>query len=208
MRGFSHLRICTVAYPSFPPLRNGGNFIEDAESAKYNRKNNIKIFRFLFFELSWNLSKIEVMTSQNDTKMTITRKIKIVKTWKLVFPSIQPILDYSCKFEKWILRIWAKKFSIFFCGGIALPASPHQTFLLPHHPTPHVFGLRNGIQTGTPFSEFCLNFRTPAMERKIVPQARNFLGIFFDNCPWTEPPLKFNFSPDLTDFKIKIQQFC
>ena len=37
--------------------------------------------------------------------MTITRKIKIGKIWNLVFLSIQPIPDLSCKFE----HLWKKK---------------------------------------------------------------------------------------------------
>ena len=40
------------------------------------------------------------MTSLNDTKNTITRKIKIGKIWYMVFLSIQPIADLSCEFEK------------------------------------------------------------------------------------------------------------
>ena len=41
-----------------------------------------------------------VMTSQNDTKLTITRKIKIGKIFNLVFLSIRLIADLSCKFQK------------------------------------------------------------------------------------------------------------
>ena len=94
---------------------------------------------FYFSSYRKILSKIEVMTSQNDTKMTITRKIKIVKTWKLVFPSIQPILDYSCKFEKWILRIWAKKFSIFFLRGHCPPCIPPPNLSAPPPSHPACF---------------------------------------------------------------------
>ena len=36
---------------------------------------------------------------KNDTKMTITRKIKIGKIWKLIFLSIEPISDLPCKFQ-------------------------------------------------------------------------------------------------------------
>ena len=50
---------------TLPPLRSGRNFMKGAECAEYNGKNNKKILRFLFFELS---SKIVMMTSQ---KMTL-----------------------------------------------------------------------------------------------------------------------------------------
>ena len=40
----------------------------------------------------------------NDTKMTITRKIKIAKIWKLVSLSIQPISDLPCKFLKFLKK--------------------------------------------------------------------------------------------------------
>ena len=40
--------------------------------------------------------------------MTITRKIKIRKFWKLVFLSIRPIADLSCKFEKLIKKLILK----------------------------------------------------------------------------------------------------
>ena len=59
------------------------------------RKNNKKILRFLFFELS---SKIGVIFfHKNDTKMIIIRKINIGKIWNLVFLPIQPIADLSSK---------------------------------------------------------------------------------------------------------------
>ena len=47
------------------------------------------------------------------TKKAITRKIKI---GNLVFPSIQPILDLSCKFEKYI-HIFKILNNIFFSQG-------------------------------------------------------------------------------------------
>ena len=86
--GFSLLRICTSPPPplSFDPV-----FMDDGECAVWYGKNYEKILQFIFFEL-W--VKIWVNWS---TKVTITRKIKI---GNLVFLSIQPILDLSCKFEK------------------------------------------------------------------------------------------------------------
>ena len=47
-----------------------------AQCSESNGNDNKKNFRFLFFELS---SKIGVIFSKNDTKMAITRKIKIGK---------------------------------------------------------------------------------------------------------------------------------
>ena len=60
-----------------PPLTFDQPFMDDGECGVQYGKNNEKILRLIFFELS---SKIGVMTSQkNDTKITITRKIKIGK---------------------------------------------------------------------------------------------------------------------------------
>ena len=43
---------------------------------------------------------------KNDTKMTITRKIKIGEFWNLVLLSIQPIADLSSKFKKLKKKNW------------------------------------------------------------------------------------------------------
>ena len=59
-----------------PPLSFDPVFMDDGECAVQYGRNNEKNFRFIFFELS---SKIGVIFQKNDTKMVITRKIKIVE---------------------------------------------------------------------------------------------------------------------------------
>ena len=51
--------------PQFIPV-----FMDDGKCAELQEKNNKKVLRFMK-----NLSKIGVMTSQNDQKMTIAQKI-------------------------------------------------------------------------------------------------------------------------------------
>ena len=51
-----------------PPQRSGGNFMTDAECAEWNGKNNKKILRFLFFELS---RKFFENLGDDVTKMTL-----------------------------------------------------------------------------------------------------------------------------------------
>ena len=102
----SHLRTCK---PPPTPLKSGGlkKWLWKVRSV-LNRTGNIieKILRFSFFELS---SKIGVIFQKNDTKMVITRKIKIVEFWNLVLLSIQPIADIltkkNSKIQKSIFKI-------------------------------------------------------------------------------------------------------
>ena len=61
-------------------------------------KTWIKFFSDFYF--SSNHRKLGWFFQKNDTKMTITRKIKIVKIWKLVLLSSQPISNLPCKFQK------------------------------------------------------------------------------------------------------------
>ena len=71
--------------------------------------------------MSENSSKIWIILSK---KMTKTREIKIGKTRNLVFISIQPIPDLSCKFDQfWKKNDFAvakleKKIWNFFCSNI------------------------------------------------------------------------------------------
>ena len=57
------------------------------------------------------------MTSQDDQKMTKTRKIRIGKIPKFIFLSIQPIPDLSCEFEQsfffWKVIFFFKNICIF-----------------------------------------------------------------------------------------------
>ena len=62
-----------------------------------------------------NASKIGVILI---TKMTITRKIKIAEIGILVFISIQPISDLSCKFEKFREKKCKKNVGFYFAGGL------------------------------------------------------------------------------------------
>ena len=87
--------------------------VNGAQCSESNGNDNKKNFRFLFFELS---SKIGVIFSKNDTKMAITRKIKIGKIWKLVLLSNEPISNLPCKFQK--LKKNIKKFASFFCNYV------------------------------------------------------------------------------------------
>ena len=57
----------------------------------------------MFRVMGENSSKIGNILS---TKMTITRKIRITKIGNVVFLSIQPIPDLSCKFEKNKIKYW------------------------------------------------------------------------------------------------------
>ena len=58
------------------------------ELNRLEKKNNAKILRFLFFELSWKIHrKLGWWRQKNDQKMTITRKIKIGINLKLGFSS-------------------------------------------------------------------------------------------------------------------------
>ena len=89
-----------------PPLRSGENFMKGAECAEQNGKIIKKFSDFYFSsyhrKLGWYFHK-------NDTKMTITRKIKIGENWNLVFLSIQVIANLSSKFQKWIFfLLWTK----------------------------------------------------------------------------------------------------
>ena len=56
--------------------------------------------KFSDFYFSSYHRKLGWFFHKNDTKMTITRKIKIGEFWNLVLLSIQPIADLSSKFEK------------------------------------------------------------------------------------------------------------
>ena len=72
-------------------------------------KNEIIFFAiFIFRVMVENSSKIGVILS---TKMIISRKIKNVKIGNLIFLSIQPIPDLSCKFEKF--QFFFKIFQIY-----------------------------------------------------------------------------------------------
>ena len=57
----------------------------------------------MFRVIGENSSKICNILS---TKMTITQKIRIAKIGNVVFLSIQPIPDLSCKFEKNKIKYW------------------------------------------------------------------------------------------------------
>ena len=63
------------------------------------------IFRFSFFKLSW---KFIDNWGDLSKKITIPRKINI---WNLIFLSIQPIPDLSCKFD----HFWKKKIDFDVC---------------------------------------------------------------------------------------------
>ena len=55
------------------------------------------------------------MTSQNDTTMTISRKMKIGKIWNL-FSFIQPIVVLSCKFD----HFWEFFYLLFWCWIVCM----------------------------------------------------------------------------------------
>ena len=83
--------------------------VYDAQCSESNENVNQKLFQFLFFQLS---SKIGVIFQKNDTKMAITRKIKI---WKLVLLSNEPISNLPCEFQKFKKK---KNFASLFCSYV------------------------------------------------------------------------------------------
>jgi len=86
------------------------------------KKNNKKILRLLFSELSWKIHrKFGWWRHKKDQKMTITQKIKIGKIWNLIFLSVQPIPDLSCEFEHFWHFFWKFFFSDYFYS-----LRPHQ----------------------------------------------------------------------------------
>ena len=94
-------RICRPPAPSVL-IR----FLWMMRSALNRIKNGTQFFPIFIFRVTVKTSsKIRVTTSQNDQKVTITRKIKIGKFWNLIFLSILPISDLLYKFE----LFWKKK---------------------------------------------------------------------------------------------------
>ena len=68
---------------------------------------------FIFRVIAKFHRKLGWWRHKNDQKITLTRKIKIGKIWNLVFRSIQPILNLSCRYylknylnEKYYRKFW------------------------------------------------------------------------------------------------------
>ena len=84
--------------------------MKDTEYAESKEKSYFRFFQFLFFELSWKVHrKLGWWRYISNQKMSITRKIKIIKIWNLICLSIQPIPNLSCKFK----HFWKKQSKIF-----------------------------------------------------------------------------------------------
>ena len=91
---FSHLR----TYTEPPPPSVVVETLWKVRSVLNRTGNIIKKFSDFYFSIYHR--KLGWFFHKNDTKMTITRKIKIGKIWNFVFISTQPIADLSSKFEK------------------------------------------------------------------------------------------------------------
>ena len=85
---------------TLPPLRNDPikKWLHMVRNVLNRTRLWIKFFSDFYF--SSNHRKLGWFFQKNDTKMTITQKIKIVKIWKLVLLSNQPISNLPCKFQK------------------------------------------------------------------------------------------------------------
>ena len=104
--GFSQLRICR------PPLPQLWSHFHERCAMCWNECNFfLRFLWFLFFELLRKFIKNWQFLEQKWWKMTITRKIKIGKIWNLVFLSIQPIADFSCKFDHFWKKLLFLKFT-------------------------------------------------------------------------------------------------
>ena len=91
--GFFSLKDMQTPHPPSVLIR----FLWMMGSVLYSIGKIMKNFSSLYFS---SYRKLVWWCHKNDTKMSISRKIKIGKIRNLVFLPIQPIADLSCKIKK------------------------------------------------------------------------------------------------------------